>query len=116
MTTTELAFWGVTVHLFADWFLQNHWMSTYKSNLIHPAGWVHGAIHFAFLLLVFPPLWALVIACIHILIDTRRPLAWWRKVYRQTTTGDVALHVAIWQDQVAHWLIICLAALAMSIA
>lgn len=116
MTTTELAFWGVTVHLFADWFLQNDWISRNKSNLKHPAGWIHGAIHFVLLLLVFPLLWALAIACVHILIDTRRPLAWWRKVYRQTVTGDVALHVTIWEDQVSHWLIICLAALAMSIA
>ena len=108
---TQLAFWGVTAHLFADWLLQNHWMATYKSSLKHPAAWVHGGIHFLFMLLVFPPAWALVIATVHILIDTRRPLIWWRKTYRQTQTGDAALHVAIWGDQVAHWLVIAAVAI-----
>lgn len=109
--STQLAFWGVTVHLFVDWFLQNHWMATNKSSLNHPAAWVHSGLHFVGLLLVFPIQYAALIAIIHLIIDTRVPLAAWRVIFKQTREGDVALHVAIWGDQVAHWVVICIVAL-----
>lgn len=113
---TVIAFWGVTIHLIVDWLLQNHWMATYKASLRHPAAWVHAGLHTLALLLIFPPLYALAIGIIHLLIDTRVPLMWWRKTYRQTQTGDVALHVAIWGDQVVHWAVICGAALILASA
>jgi len=107
---TKLLIWGIVIHLFADWILQNDWMARYKSSLKHPASWIHSGIHFLGLLLIFPIWMAVIIAVIHLLIDTRVPLQWWRKVYRQTREGDVALHVAMWGDQVSHIVVIALAA------
>jgi hypothetical protein len=65
-------------------------------------------------MLVFPPPVALAIGVIHYIIDLRFLLRWWRRVFRQTTTGDVALHVAIWGDQVAHIAVIAAAALLVT--
>ena len=93
---------AIVGHLVADWIFQNHWMAINKSSLLHPASWVHGFIHFVFLLLVFPVEIALAVSIIHILIDTRKPIQWWQKVYKQTTDGDYAVHIAIWFDQVLH--------------
>lgn len=107
---STLLIWGIVIHLFCDWLLQNDWMAKYKSNLLHPAAYVHSGIHFLGLLLIFSPLIALLIAIIHLLIDTRIALAWWRRVFRQTTEGPVALHVALWGDQVAHITILAIAA------
>ena len=107
---TILLTWGIAIHLFCDWLLQNDWMARYKSDLRHPAAYVHSGIHFLGLLLIFSPLIALLIAIIHLLIDTRVPLIWWRRIFRQTTIGDVALHVALWGDQVAHITVIAIVA------
>src|SRR5712692_7579320 len=110
-TATKLLIWGIVVHLVADWIFQNRWQADNKSSLLHPASWIHSGIHFLGLLLIFSPVVALAIALIHLLIDTRVPLVWWRKFYRQTTTGDVALHVAMWSDQVCHITVLAIAAL-----
>lgn len=107
----NLIVYGIVVHLVCDWLLQNDWMARNKANLTHPAAWSHGGVHLVGMLLIFAPWYALAIALTHMLIDTRVPLMWWRRVYRQTDTGDVALHVAIWTDQVAHIAVIALAAL-----
>lgn len=112
---SDLLLMGIVAHLVADWLLQNDWMARNKASLRHPAAWVHGGIHFALMLLVFSPPVALVVATTHMLLDTRRPLAWWRRVFRQTREGDVALHVALWGDQVAHVVGVTLAA-ALEIA
>ena len=96
---------GFVAHLIADWLFQNHWMANKKTSLTHPAAWAHGAIHFVAMLFVFSWPIALALALAHMLIDTRSPLAWWRKVYRQTTIDmheHAGWHVAIWGDQVAH--------------
>jgi hypothetical protein len=85
-------------------------MANNKMSLKHPAAYVHSGIHLLFLLLIFPWWMASAIAVSHLLIDTRIPLAWWRKFYRQTTEGPVALHVAIWGDQVLHVFVIAIAA------
>lgn len=116
-------------HLFADWILQNDYMARNKANYVpfpsrpnhegdgplllipHPAAWVHSGIHLVGLLFIFPWWMAVLIAISHLLIDLRFPLVWWRKFYKQTVTGDVALHVAIWGDQVAHITILAIAAL-----
>lgn len=115
MTSIELLLWGIVAHLIADWFFQNHWMAQYKTNLTHPAAWVHGGIHLLFTALVFPPIAVALIVAAHMLIDTRRPLIWWRRVYRQTTTGEFAIHVAIWEDQVTHIAVIALTALLVTV-
>jgi hypothetical protein len=133
-TATRLLLWGIVIHLFCDWVLQNHWMAENKYRfagprdylrflgpapvgegplflLPHPAAFVHASIHGVTLLLIFPWPSALIIAVIHLLIDTRVPLSWWRKFYKQTTTGDMALHVAIWGDQVLHIFVLAIVAL-----
>ncbi|SRR6266567_85074 len=110
---TQLLLWGIVVHLVIDWLFQNHWMAQNKSNLLHPAAYVHSGLHFLGLLLIFPIWMAAIIAVIHLLIDTRVPLQWWRKVYRQTREGDVALHVAMWSDQTLHIAVLALAALVV---
>jgi hypothetical protein len=112
-TATKLLLWGIVIHLFCDWILQNSWMSDNKSNLLHPASSIHSGIHLIGLLLIFYPVWwmAALVALSHLLIDTRVPLTWWRKFYRQTTEGDIALHVALWSDQVLHITVLAIAAL-----
>lgn len=110
MTATDYLLWGIVAHLIADWFFQSEWQALNKVNLTHPAAWVHGGFHYIAAFLVFGWLPALAIAAAHMLIDTRHPLIWWRRAFKQTTTGDYALHVAIWQDQVAHIVVIALAA------
>lgn len=111
---TQLLVWGIVMHLVIDWLLQNDWQARNKPNLLHPAAYVHSGIHLVGLLFIFPWHAALVIAITHLLIDTRKPLAWWRRFFRQTQEGDVALHVAVWGDQVAHIAIIAIAALAVA--
>lgn len=108
---SSLLLWGIVVHLVCDWFLQNDWMARNKSRLRHPAAYVHSGIHLLGLLLVFSWPMALALAVSHIFIDTRIPLVWWRGFFRQTTDGPVALHVAMWEDQVAHIAMIAIAAL-----
>lgn len=112
-TTLKLFCCGLAWHWIADWILQNDWMARNKSSLFHAASWVHSGIHLIGLLVIFYPIWwvAVFIGVTHILIDTRLPLVWWRKFYRQTTIGDVALHVALWGDQVAHITVLAIAAL-----
>ncbi len=108
---TSILAWGIAVHLFCDWLLQNDYMAKYKVSLLHPAAWIHSGIHLLGLLFIFPWWAALLIAIIHLLIDTRVPLVWWRKFYRQTTEGPVAIDVAIWGDQVAHITVLAIFAL-----
>lgn len=113
MTATALLLWGLVAHLVADWILQNAWMAEHKTDLRHPAGYVHAGIHGLALALVFPWPAAVVLAVAHLLIDTRKPLEWWRKFYRQTTEGPAFVPFAMWQDQVAH--VVCLALAAAAV-
>jgi len=110
---TKLLLWGIVIHLVLDWLGQNDWMARYKSSLLHPASWVHSGIHFIGLLLIFPVWMAALVAIVHLLVDTRVPLQWWRKFYRQTQQGEVALHVALWSDQTLHIVVIAIAALVI---
>ena len=107
----KLFAYGLVVHLFADWILQNDWQARNKSSLLHPAAYVHAGIHLLGLLFIFPWWAALIIAGIHLLVDTRIPLTWWRRVFRQTIEGPAALHVAMWGDQVVHITVLALVAL-----
>jgi hypothetical protein len=132
--STILLLWGIVIHLVLDWLGQNHWQAENKYRLVgprrylpfskpappgvgpafllpHPAAFVHSGIHLVGLLLIFPWYAALGIAAMHLLIDMRAPLAWWRGFFRQTQSGEVALHVAIWGDQAAHILMLALVAL-----
>lgn len=111
MNADHLLLWGIVIHLIIDWLFQNDWIARNKANLRHPAGWLHAIGHGVGLALLFPWYYAALIALLHLIIDTRIPLAAWRRLYRQTEMGDVALHVAIWCDQVAHIAVIALFAL-----
>lgn len=93
---------GLVAHLIADWLLQNDWMARNKSNLRHPAAWVHFGIHALLLGIALGWQAGLVLGALHLFLDTRRPLGWWRRVFRQTTEGPAALATAMWADQVVH--------------
>jgi hypothetical protein len=99
---------GFLAHLVADWLLQNDWMARNKFNLGHPATWVHALIHALFLGLALGWLGGVVLALVHILIDTRAPMNWWRDVFRQTDAGPYAAITAVWADQVLHLVAIAL--------
>ena len=96
------------MHLIGDWILQNHWMAENKTNLRHPAAWVHTAIHMALISLVLGPLAGVVLGVLHMIVDTRAPLDWWRRTFRMTMEGPYSQPVATWADQVLH--IVCIAA------
>lgn len=107
----ELFLKALLVHLIADWFLQSDWMSENKTSLRHPASWVHSGIHTAGYLLVFPVAVALALGVAHLLIDTRVPLRWVRKIVNQNPREDSLAAFGIWQDQAAHIVLLCLAVL-----
>lgn len=119
----NLFIFGLVAHILADWFLQNDWMATYKTSLKHPAAWIHSGIHF----LCFLPLgfwFAFWVFVTHVLIDTRVPLNWWKRIYRIKANDPhqdffsvhncIARHVAFWQDQMAHILVIAVVAAVLT--
>lgn len=113
MDATALLLWGLVAHLVADWLLQNDWMARHKSRLFSPAATTHQLIHFLALWCVFPWGVAFSLAFLHALVDTRAPLTWWRRIFRQTSdpTNPASLHVAMWGDQTLH--ILCIAGAAL---
>jgi hypothetical protein len=101
----------MVLHLAADWLLQNDWMADHKCDLHHPAAWVHGGIHALALLLVFPAPAAIVLGVAHMIIDTRKPLTWWRMAFRQMNDSTVqSWTISVWNDQALHIALIALAA------
>jgi hypothetical protein len=132
LSASDLMIWGLVAHLVADWPLQNDWMAKNKMKVLHPAGYVHAAIHAFFLSLVFG--WAgFFIAFAHLLIDFRKPVQWWSKFIRQTQPKnqvyyqrwcinqieeipvyDIGLEVRFWTDQVFHIICIAIAALLIT--
>lgn len=83
-----------------------------KTDLKHPAAWVHSGIHTIGLTLVFPAWMAVIIGLIHLLIDTRTPLIKWRQFIKQTTdpANPATIHIAFWGDQVTHIAVLAAAA------
>lgn len=134
LSSSELLIWGLVIHLFADWILQNDWMSRNKANLNHPAGYVHAGIHGILLALIFG--WAAIpLALVHLIIDTRKPVVWWSKLIKQTQPQnryyyqriyswqtmeeiplyDIGLEVRFWTDQVFHIACVAIAALLVTL-
>ena len=109
---------GLIAHLIADWFLQTAWQADNKANLRHPAAWVHFGLHLVCMAVVWPFWAALIVVVTHALIDTRKPLVWWRTFVGQTQwrvdqkpeKNAVAVHVAFWQDQAAHLIVLAVVA------
>lgn len=114
LTATELLVWGVVLHLLVDWPLQNEWIAEHKTDLRHPAGYVHAGAHGLAMLVIFPWPAALALAVTHLLIDTRRPLDWWSRISTQPHDGPMAVVVHVWRDQALHVLTIAAAALIVA--
>lgn len=114
MTATELLVWGLVLHLVVDWMFQNVWIAENKSDLRHPAGWVHAGAHGLAMLLIFPWWAALGLAVAHLLIDTRYPLRWWARVVSQAEDGPMAVAVHLWRDQTLHVMTVAVAALIVA--
>lgn len=93
---------GLVATLVADWLLQNDWMARNKTSLRHPAAWVHSAIHGLLLGLALGWLAGVVLAAFHLIVDTRRPMMLWQKIYHQTSEGPMGMIVKIAADQVLH--------------
>jgi hypothetical protein len=139
LSATGLMVWGLVAHLIADWPLQSDWMAQNKMKRRerrttrdgyhgvstswwdrHPAAYVHAGIHGLALAPVFG--WpAAVLALAHLLIDTRRPVAWFSRIMRQTAPDpsvsplmDIGATVRFWVDQVWHVACIAIAALVVT--
>ena len=93
---------GLVAHLVADWIFQNTWMAINKTNLLHPAAWVHAGIHTLALTWALGPLAGVVLGISHLLIDTRVPLDWWIRTFKKSAGSPVSDLVAIATDQVMH--------------
>ena len=98
---------GLVAHLVADWVLQNDWMALNKTNLRHPAAWVHAGIHVLCLGVALGWKAGLVLGFVHLLIDTRVPVDWWMKAFKKCQRAPDAGNIAIWLDQTLH--IVCIA-------
>jgi hypothetical protein len=127
LSATELVVWGVVLHLVADWPLQSDWMAQKKSNLRHPAGYVHAGIHGLLFAVIFG--WAAIpLAVSHLLIDTRKPIdLWMRMMCQKEPSGlkvgsaegmdppivvvDMGMWVKLMMDQVFHIICVAIAAL-----
>ena len=107
---TDVLAWAIVIHLVVDWLLQNEWMARNKTNLRHPAAYVHSGLHALGLMLVFPWYMAFGVGITHLLIDTRRPVTWWiEKIKQMPRSAPVYLDVEIWMDQIFHLLMLGLA-------
>jgi len=98
---------GLVAHLIADWILQNDWMARNKMSLRQPASWTHAAIQGLCLGFALGWLAGLVLGFVHLLIDTRVPVAWWMRCFKQCDQAPEAVSIAIWLDQTLH--VVCIA-------
>ena len=99
---------GLLAHLIADWILQNDWMALNKTSLRHPAAWTHAAIQGLCLGLALGWTAGLVLGFVHLLVDTRVPIAWWMRVVKKCHKAPDAGSIAIWLDQTVH--VVCIGA------
>ncbi len=106
--------WAIIAHAIADWLLQNEWMAKNKTSLRHPAAYVHGLIYMICLMGVFPLWAAFIVSITHILIDTRKPLLWWRKIFKRTPNAEEDTLVALGEDQALHLVILAVMAIIVS--
>src|ERR1044071_6077081 len=93
---------ALLLHLVGDWLLQNEWMAVKKVRLSHPAAWLHGGIHGILLGTVFGWLGGLVLAIVHMLVDTRVPVQWWIKVFKKCEKASDLPILLIGCDQALH--------------
>jgi hypothetical protein len=93
---------GFVAHLVADWLLQNDWMARNKTNLRNAAGWVHASIHGILLGLALGWQGGVVLGALHLIIDTRRPLDWWIRVFKKCDQEPNSALIRVWTDQVMH--------------
>ena len=122
MSFADLFILGLLAYLLAGWFLQYERQPTLKPDLRDPAAWVQFTLHSACMVAVWPLAGAAVVAVTHALIDTRKPLVWWRTLIGQTQwridqkadKNAIAVHVAFWQDQAAHLLVLGAVAAVLS--
>ncbi len=114
LTRSDLFIGALLTHLLADFFFQNEHEVKHKAELrTSLAGWTHGLKMFIAAWMFFPWYWSLVVGISHMLIDTRVPLQWWRRTFRQSTSpeGNPAFFAfALLQDQAAHIIILGLVA------
>jgi len=110
----ELFIKGLIVHLVVDFFLQSDWLSENKKQIGHPAAWLHSALHLLGYLLVFSLPIAIGLALSHLVLDVRRPLVWWRKLFSQNPQGEDARTFYLLQDQAAHVILLGVAAILSS--
>jgi len=93
---------GLIAHLVADWLLQNEWMAVHKAKLLHPAAWIHSAIHGLLLGLALGWKGGVVLGIVHLLIDTSRPVNWWLRWFKKCERSPQLPLIRIWTDQVFH--------------
>ncbi len=93
---------GLIAHLVADWLLQNEWMVLNKGNLRHPAGWVHASVHGILLGLALGWIGGVVLAVVHLLLDTGVPLNWWIRVFKRCQAAPQLALIRLFTDQAIH--------------
>ena len=110
----DILVWATAIHMAVDWLFQTDWMARNKTNLRHPAAYIHSGLHTLGLLLVFPWFIALGVGISHLLIDTRRPVIWWMNTVKQMPqSSPIITHVEIWLDQIFHMAILVIAVLLL---
>ena len=93
---------GLVAHLVADWLLQNDWMALNKTDLRHPAGWVHAAIHALLLGLALGWWGGIVLGILHLFLDTGWPVNWWVRVFKKCDRAPQAALIRLGTDQTIH--------------
>ena len=110
----DILVWATAIHMAVDWLFQTDWMAKNKTNLRHPAAYVHSGLHALGMLLVFPWFIALGVGLSHLLIDTRRPVTWWIETVKQMPRSTPTYtHVEIWLDQIFHMAVLVIAVLLL---
>lgn len=112
----DVLVWAIVIHLVFDWLLQTDWMARNKSNLRHPAAYIHSGLHALGLLLIFPWYLALAVGFTHLLIDTRKTVTWWiEKIKKMPPSTPIFSQVEVWMDQIFHGLILVAAVLVLPV-